>query len=114
MTDEKIISMFKSMTDETDSGTLSTYLFLAKQIILNRAFPLGWDVDAVPECYIANQLRIALYLLNKRGAEGEISHTENGVSRTYSSADIPYSLLRDILPVVKVIGGREREVNGNQ
>ena len=38
----------------------------------------------------------------KIGAEGELSHSENGVSRTYTSAnDYPKDLLQQIVPLVK-------------
>jgi hypothetical protein len=42
-------------------------------------------------------------MLNKRGAEGEITHTENGVSRQYEDGDIPPSLLRRIVPMAGVL-----------
>lgn len=38
----------------------------------------------------------------KIGAEGELSHSENGVSRTYTSAnDYPKDLLQQIIPLIK-------------
>ena len=38
----------------------------------------------------------------KIGAEGELSHSENGVSRTYgSSLDYPKDLIRQIIPLIK-------------
>lgn len=104
MTNSEKIAMLKVMADESNEETLSTYLFISKQIVLNRVYPFGWNNEDVPQQYAANQLRIAQYLLNKRGAEGETSHTENGISRTYSSADIPYALLRDVVPYVKGVG----------
>ena len=53
--------------------------------------------------YDVLQCRIASYLLNKRGAEGEKAHSENGVSRTYSSTDIPQELLNEITPFARVL-----------
>lgn len=105
MHDNEKLTMLRNMCDETNDDILSTYLFIAKQIVLSKAYPLCAENKEVPECYTANQLRIAVYLINKRGAEGETSHTENGVSRTYASADVPYALLRDIIPMVEIIGG---------
>ena len=49
------------------------------------------------------QVEIAVYLYNKRGAEGQIVHNENGINRTYESADVPESLMRGITPYVGVI-----------
>lgn len=38
----------------------------------------------------------------KIGAEGQMTHSENGISRTYSSAgDYPKELLSQIIPLVK-------------
>jgi hypothetical protein len=42
-------------------------------------------------------------MFNKRGAEGETSHSENGVSRTYSSASVSEELLREITPKAGVV-----------
>lgn len=53
--------------------------------------------------YDAVHVEIAAYMINKRGAEGEVSHSENGVSRTYEDGDIPPSLLRAITPVAGVL-----------
>ena len=48
-------------------------------------------------------------MLNKRGAEGEVSHTENGISRTYEKADIPTSMLRTIVPHCGTFSSEEGE-----
>lgn len=48
------------------------------------------------------QIQIVIFLWNKQGAEGESSHTENGVSRTYENADIPDSLLNEIIPLAVI------------
>lgn len=40
--------------------------------------------------------------LAKIGAEGQISHTENGVSRSYGTAmDYPKELVQQIVPLIK-------------
>ena len=48
------------------------------------------------------QLQIAVYLFNKQGAEGETSHSENGVSRGYENSDIPEKLLAQIIPLARI------------
>lgn len=106
MTLEKKINMLARMMDmdaAEESGILEVYLELAGQKILNRMyqFPESYtDYGSleVPDMYVMKQLNIAVYLLNKRGAEGEIQHIENGVHRNYGSADIPDSMLSDIVP----------------
>ena len=42
-------------------------------------------------------------MLNKRGAEGQTSHSENGISRSYENADIPESMLKSIIPFCGVL-----------
>ena len=44
------------------------------------------------------QVEIAAYLMNKRGAEGETYHGENGVNRTYENASVPASMLAGVTP----------------
>lgn len=99
MTDAEKIAMLKSMTGETDADTLSTYLLLAKNVILYHAYPFSQDETELPKKYDGVHVEVAAYMLNKRGAEGETSHNENGVSRSYESGDIPASLLRRITPM---------------
>jgi len=86
-----------------EDALLSTLLTLAGEKIINRAFPYHPDRTEVPQRYATKQVEIAVYLYNKRGAEGQVSHSENGISRTYESADVPESLLRDIVPLVGVV-----------
>ena len=82
---------------------LKSYLTIAGQKILNRAYPYDDSITEVPRRYAYLQCEIATHLLNKRGAEGEVSHSENGISRTYGDADVPESLLGNVIPHCGVI-----------
>ena len=98
------LQLLKAMVGESDTEeVLLAYLNIAGQKILNRAFPYGTEETEVPKRYDFLQCEIAAYLLNKRGAEGQTGHNENGISRTYESADVPESLLGAITPCVGVI-----------
>ena len=69
--------------------------------ILTRLYPFGYpEGTEVPDRYHLLQVEIAAYLYTKRGAEGQTSHSENGINRTYDDADIPVSLLRGLSPFV--------------
>jgi hypothetical protein len=107
MTLEKKISMLRHMMDgdDTDQDILEVYLDLAAQKILNRMYPFRTDYEGleVPERYVAIQLKIANYMMYKRGAEGEIQHIENGIHRNYGSADIPDGMLAEVVPYAQVI-----------
>lgn len=102
MTDAEKIEMLKVMQEEQDDDVLSTYLYLAGRKIILRAYGDTSTVTEVPSQYDSIHLEIAAYMLNKRGAEGQTAHSENGVSRTYGSADVPESLLACITPYARV------------
>lgn len=104
MTDEDKVKALKAMVGGSDSDeVLSTYLLLAGKKIIARAYPYDQTVTEVPVQYEYLQLEIAAYMLNKRGAEGQTAHSENGISRSYENADIPASMLKAITPHVGVI-----------
>lgn len=85
---------------EWTDDVLLSYLAIAGRKILSRAYPYDDTVTEIPRRYGYLQCEIAAYLLNKRGAEGQTAHSENGVSRTYGSADVPEAMLREIVPHV--------------
>ena len=94
----------KSATDEGWSdAVLISYLKIAGSKIIERAYPYDETVEEVPRRYGVLQCEIATYLLNKRGAEGQTAHSENGVNRTYENADVPESLMREVIPNVGVL-----------
>ena len=107
MSDNDKLSMLKTLAglhdaDEQRDVALRDTLTLAGAEIVNRAAPYD-KVMGVPEQYELLQIKIALYLWNKRGAEGQTSHSENGISCGYGSADIPAEMLSQIVPMVGVL-----------
>ena len=110
MTNEEKLTIVRVMgnvpddTVEWSDDILLTYLAIAGSKIIDRAYPFNSnEVEEVPKRYELLQCEIAVYLLNKRGAEGETSHSENGISRGYESADVPESMLSVITPFCGVI-----------
>lgn len=87
------------MTDAEATILLET----AKAAINARRYPFGDPPDELEKRYENLQLRIAIELYNKQGAEGEIAHSENGISRTYSSAWISEELLSEVTPKARVL-----------
>lgn len=104
MTESEQKMLLKTLTEEENESVLDAYLSLAGNKILRKAFPYDASQVAVPVQYHHIQVEIAAYLINKRGAEGETAHSENGISRSYENGDIPSSLLREIVPSVSVLG----------
>lgn len=95
-------AMFKD-DDTVNTELLLAYLDIAEEKILNKCYPYRTSEKELPEKYHALQIEIANYLLCKRGAEGETSHSENGISRTYESADVTDSMLKGVTPYVSVL-----------
>lgn len=88
-----------------EETTLLVYLQLAGHAILNKAFPYEYAgrPEDVPEKYQPLQVEIAAFLINKRGAEGETQHIENGIHRNYQNAYIPDDMLRQVVPNVGLL-----------
>ena len=99
MTDaEKLNKLMTMLDDDVSTNAANTFLKAAEKAVINLAFPFGDGTEVIPEKYEEVQIEIAAYLISKRGAEGEVSHSEGGVSRTYESADIPLALRTRITP----------------
>lgn len=100
--DEKIARLKVLLSPDTATDELLSFLLeQAEGVVLARRYPFGKPEDAtVPAIYEGVQLRIAIELYSKMGAEGQIAHAENGVSRSYEAGDISPSLLRQITPKV--------------
>lgn len=91
------------ITENVSDELLSDILESAKAVILSRRFPFGEQPLEIEPRYNDLQIRIAVEMFNKQGAEGELAHNENGVSRTYSSANVSEELLREITPKAGVV-----------
>ena len=106
---EKLIELRVILGNDNDDedATLLHYLEEAKSAILYRMDEFMTDDEyeetEVPKRYEQKQLQIAAYLLNRRGAEGETQHIENGIHRNYGAADIPDAMLQDVVPYCQAI-----------
>lgn len=104
---EKLVEL-KLILDpiDEDDSTLLSFLHLAKDIILNRMYPYLEDEEyeklTVPKRYENKQIQIAVYLLNKRGADGQLLHIENGIHRSYKNSYVPEDLMWDVLPSIGI------------
>lgn len=113
MDDVRKLNLLKTMVGDEDPDTvLYSYLEIAGQKIINRAYPFESARDIVPDKYGSLQVEIAAYLLNKRGAEGQLTHKENGIDRTYGSADVPEALIGQVVPFCGGIGTVSEESGG--
>ena len=91
------------ITENVSDAELEDILESAKAAILSRRFPFGEQPTELETKYNDLQIRIAVEMFNKRGAEGETAHSENGISRSYASAGVSEELLREITPKAGVV-----------
>ena len=99
--EEKITRLAVLISPDTATDELLSILVEQSEgIVLNRRYPFGAPEGAtVPAQYEHIQLQIAVELFSKMGSEGQMAHAENGINRSYESADVSPSLLRRIVPV---------------
>lgn len=88
--EEKIIELRVGIApDEAEESVLKSTLLDAADMILNKMYPFGYpDGTDIPTRYDRLQIKLAVELYNQRGAEGQTSHSENGISRTWGGSKI--------------------------
>ena len=97
------LARLKLRTGEPDEAILEDCLESASSAIMARRYPYQEWPDELESRYLDLQFRVALDLYNRIGAENEVAHSENGISRTYESSWISESLLQEVTPVAKVV-----------
>ncbi|MCM1167707.1 MAG: DNA-packaging protein [Lachnospiraceae bacterium] len=100
MTQQELLKLHLPTAEEQE---LLLLLETAKSAINARRYPFGDVPDELEKRYENLQIRIAVELFNKQGAEGETSHSENGISRGYSAAWISEELLSEITPKAGIL-----------
>ena len=100
---EKLSALNTMVGGGETEQTMSIYLRIAEEKILSRLYPFEVAERTMPQKYEMLQLEIAAYLMNKRGAEGQLSHSENGISRSYESGDVPESMMKRVIPYCGVV-----------
>lgn len=94
------VERLKIRTEEDDVELLAELLESAENIIIARRYPFGSGETVFEERYRDLKIRIAEDMYNRIGATGELSHSENGISRSYGSEWVSEQLLSEIIPKV--------------
>ena len=94
------IERLKIRTEESDTRILYELLESAENIIISRRFPFGGEKATFEERYRDLKIRIAEDMYNRLGASGQLSHSENGIDRKWSSEWVSEQLLNEIIPKV--------------
>jgi hypothetical protein len=94
---EKIAELKVRILPDTDTDeVLGSMISLAEAMVLDRMYPFGYpDGTVVPARYEQIQIQLAVELYGRRGAEGQNSHSENGINRSWSESS---PLLTRIVP----------------
>ena len=83
-----MVKVLANITDEYTDAQVNSFLALAESRILQKMYPFTMpDGVEVPNRYHMLKCELAVRKMMKQGAEGEKAHAENGVNRTYNSAD---------------------------
>ena len=102
MTNESKIERLRALiSPDTAPDELLLYLLEQSEgICLNRRYPFGSPEGAtLSPLHEQIQLRVAVEIFSKMGADGQTQHSENGTMRVWEAADVSPSLLRQIVPV---------------
>lgn len=80
------------------------HLLQAQQKILDRLYSVVPEErkNGMPEEYDMLQCELGARLFLRRGGEGELTHEENGINRTYGSVD-DEDILSRLTPFAKVM-----------
>ena len=90
------LNRLKQRIPDAQDSDLQSALDDAEDAILARRYPFCECYPPLPERFYGLQLRAAVVIYNKRGAEGESSHNELGVSRSYEPLE---ELLKEVTPL---------------
>lgn len=105
MTRDEKINLVKILIedDETpEDEVVGAYLNLAENAMLKRLYPFDTTQRTLPTQYDMDQCELAVRMFSRRGAEGETSHNENSIDRTYDSVN-DEDILSRLVPFAKVI-----------
>lgn len=101
---EQFVAKIKSMTTEYGVETSDLVVTLAiEQFETIRNYPSSWDEEKKLADMEKNKAKIAMAAIeidSKNGAENQLSHSENGISRSYSDGIMAY---KDVVGFAKVL-----------
>ena len=102
------IERLKVRIPEATEAELEDVLESAKDVILSRCFvsvdnATDEDKNAMLERHNEKVLRAAVVIYNMRGVEGQVSHSENGVSRSFAENEGLKPILEQIIPRCNVV-----------
>lgn len=99
----KIVGNLMTYLGESNEEIIPLLVDLACQNVVNRRYPFGCTEEqkqAIISQYSNVVFRAVVYAYNMQGAEGQNSHSENGISRTFIDEEQLYT---EIIPMCGVL-----------
>lgn len=98
-----VITYLGDEVSEADNPVLLIIINRAIRKVCAKRYPYGYtdkEKETAVERYRDTIFSAAVYYWAKQGSEGQNSHSENGISRSYQSEE---ELYFDVVPMVKVL-----------
>lgn len=91
-------------SDTTEDSRIQVYLTAAEKEIISWRYSLSSQtVDAVPAEYEMTQIFAVIAGYSQSGAESQLSHSENSISRTFSYPDMIHYIRKNVVPFCGLI-----------
>lgn len=108
MTSDEKLSMIKTMldppVDDSEDEKILAFLDAAKREIISWRFSYAGNAPKdVPEDYEMVQVFAVISGYSQSGAEGQATHSENGISRTFNYPDMMHYIHRNVVHKVGVL-----------
>lgn len=107
MTTAEKLAMVKAMlgiSGDTEDTLITTYLTSAEREIITWRYSYGQSLpDSVPVEYEMTQVHAVVAGYSQRGAENQTSHSENGINRSFSYADMVAYIRSNVIPLCKIM-----------
>lgn len=109
MSDPEKLNMVKSLLnldDDSEDDRISVYLRAAQNEIVGWRYSYSERYSTempIPEEYEMTQIYAVIAGYSQSGAENQLSHGENGITRRFSYPDMLHYIRSNVIPIAKVM-----------
>lgn len=106
MTNAEKLAMLKSILvmDDSEDERLTVYLSASEKEILAWRYSYSENTPtSVPAEYEMTQIFAVVAGYSQSGAENQLSHSENGISRSFKYEDMVAYIRSHVIPIVRVM-----------
>lgn len=91
-------------SDTTEDSRIQVYLTAAEKEVISWRYSLSSQtVNTVPAEYEMTQIFAVIAGYSQSGAESQLSHSENSISRTFSYPDMVHYIRKNVVPFCGLI-----------